>query len=102
MSGDVVFSEVHHDQFYQSLIDSDIFGDDDGESSYRVHNTADDSREQLVKSETFKLLLLRLHIYTGCTTFETSPCHGEPAEKDKSFAITLSELYAHKCRERDS
>ena len=45
-SGDVVLSEVHHDQFYQSLIDTNIFGDDDvGERGDHVHNTVNDSRE---------------------------------------------------------
>lgn len=73
-SGDVVLSEVHHDQFYQSLIDTNIFGDDDvGERGDHVHNTVNDSR--------------------CTTTFDTS-IDGDPAEKDLSFAITLTHFRA--------
>ena len=37
----------------------------------------------------------KVYSILGCTTiFQTSPIPGEPAEKDKSFEITLSKLHA--------
>jgi len=66
MFEDVVCSEVHHDQLYQSYIDTDIFGDSGN------NDTIEDSR---------------------CTSiFQTCPMPDEASEKDKSFEITLITL----------
>lgn len=70
MFEDVVCSEVHHDQLYQSYIDTDIFGDSGN------NDTIEDSRS---------VVLL------GCTSiFQTCPMPDEASEKDKSFEITLT------------